>query len=40
LAYGGSASPSYILNEAGINMADPAFWRGGFEVIEGMIGEL
>ncbi len=40
LAYGGSASPSHILSEAGINMADPAFWRGGFEVIEGMIAEL
>jgi oligoendopeptidase F len=40
LTYGGSASPSHILSEAGINMADPDFWRGGFEVIEGMIAEL
>ncbi len=40
LAYGGSASPEHILTEAGINMADPDFWRGGFKVIEGMIAEL
>lgn len=40
LAYGGAASPQHILTEAGINMADPDFWRGGFKVIEGMIAEL
>ena len=40
LAYGGSASPHHILNEAGINIADPDFWRSGFKVIEGMIDEL
>lgn len=40
LAYGGSASPNHILSEAGINMADPGFWRGGFKVIEAMIDEL
>lgn len=40
LAYGGSASPNHILNEAGINMADPDFWRGGFQFINGMINEL
>ncbi|MBN1991394.1 MAG: M3 family oligoendopeptidase [Anaerolineae bacterium] len=40
LAYGGSASPNHILSEAGINMADPEFWRGGFKVIEGMVDEL
>jgi oligoendopeptidase F len=40
LAYGGSASPAQILSEAGINMADPDFWRGGFSVIAGMITEL
>jgi oligoendopeptidase F len=40
LAYGGSASPNQILTEAGVNMADPDFWRGGFKFIEGMIGEL
>lgn len=40
LSYGGSASPDHILKEAGINMADPGFWRSGFKVIEGMIDEL
>lgn len=39
LAYGGSASPNHILTEAGINIADPDFWRGGFRFIEGMINE-
>lgn len=40
LSYGGSASPQHILTEAGINMADAGFWRGGFRVIEQMIDEL
>lgn len=40
LSYGGAASPQHILSEAGINMADPAFWRSGFKVIEGMINQL
>ncbi|HMQ52126.1 MAG TPA: M3 family oligoendopeptidase [Anaerolineae bacterium] len=40
LAYGGSASPDEILKEAGIDMADPDFWGGGFRFIEGMIDEL
>lgn len=40
LAYGGSASPTHILSEAGIDMADPDFWRGGFNFIDGMIDEL
>jgi oligoendopeptidase F len=40
LAYGGSRAPAEILEEAGIDMAAPAFWQGGFDVIEEMIGEL
>ncbi|MCK6625086.1 MAG: M3 family oligoendopeptidase [Anaerolineae bacterium] len=40
LSYGGAASPHHILSEAGIDMADPNFWRSGFKVIEGMIDEL
>lgn len=40
LAHGGAASPQEILEEAGIDMADPAFWQGGFDVISGMIGKL
>jgi oligoendopeptidase F len=40
LAYGGSARPAQILSEAGIDMTDPAFWQGGFDVISDMIDEL
>jgi oligoendopeptidase F len=40
LAYGGSESPAKILEEAGIDMASPAFWQGGFDVIAEMIDEL
>jgi oligoendopeptidase F len=40
LSDGGSQSPARILSEAGIDMADPAFWQGGFDVIAGMIGQL
>jgi oligoendopeptidase F len=40
LAYGGSARPEAILQEAGIDITDPAFWQGGFDVISEMIDEL
>lgn len=40
LAYGGSARPEEILQEAGIDVADPAFWQGGFDVISAMIDDL
>jgi oligoendopeptidase F len=40
LAHGGAARPEEILAEAGIDMRDPAFWRGGFRVVEEMIEEL
>ncbi len=40
LAYGGSARPEAILQEAGIDITDPAFWQGGFDVIREMIDEL
>lgn len=40
LAHGGSARPSQILNEAGIDMSDPLFWQGGFDVISDMIDQL
>jgi oligoendopeptidase F len=40
LAYGGSARPQAILEEAGVDMADPAFWQGGFDVIREMVDEL
>lgn len=40
LAYGGAARPEHILSEAGIDINDPAFWQGGFDVIKDMIDEL
>ncbi len=40
LAYGGSAHPEQILREAGVDMTDPAFWQGGFDVISDFIDEL
>ena len=40
LAYGGSARPQAILEGAGIDMTDPAFWQAGFDVIRDMIDEL
>ena len=40
LAYGGSAQPEQILNEVGIDMTDPDFWQGGFDVIKDLIDEL
>ena len=40
LAYGGSAHPEAILREAGVDIADPAFWQGGFDVIGEMIDQL
>lgn len=39
LAHGGSARPAAILAEAGVDPGDRAFWRGGFEVIRGMVEE-
>ncbi|HEX6199498.1 MAG TPA: M3 family oligoendopeptidase [Thermoanaerobaculia bacterium] len=40
LAHGGAARPQEILAEAGIDMTDADFWRGGFRVVEEMVEEL
>ncbi len=40
LSYGGSESPMKILSEAGLDIASPAFWQAGFDVLAGMIAEL
>jgi oligoendopeptidase F len=40
LSAGGSASPSVILSNAGIDIADPSFWQGGFDVIAEMVEQL
>lgn len=39
LAYGGSARPEEVLQEADIDITDAAFWQGGFDVIRQMIDE-
>jgi oligoendopeptidase F len=40
LAHGGAAAPEVILAEAGVDMRDPGFWRGGFRVVEEMIAQV
>ncbi len=40
LATGGSESPAKVLAQAGIDIYDPAFWQGGFNVIENLVSEL
>lgn len=40
LGYGGSKSPADALGEMGIDIADEAFWQGGFDVARGLIDEL
>ncbi len=40
LGYGGSRSPAEALAEMDIDIADPNFWQGGFDVVRDMITEL
>ena len=40
LASGGSDSPAAILSRAGIDIYSPAFWQGGFDVLDGMVQRL
>lgn len=40
LAWGGSARPEEILTEAGVDIVDPDFWQGGFDVVEELVDEL
>lgn len=40
LAYGGSERTQTILEEAGIDITDPAFWQSGFEIVRQMVDEL
>lgn len=40
LSYGGSQEPVKVLEEAGFDVASPAFWQGGFDVLKEMIDEL
>lgn len=40
LSAGGSAAPATILDRAGIDIKNEAFWQGGFDVVEELIAEL
>lgn len=40
LEHGGSASPDFIVSEAGFDMSSPAFWQGGFDLLGEMLAEL
>jgi oligoendopeptidase F len=40
LEAGGSASPTDICAEAGLDISKPEFWQGGFDVIKGLVEEL
>jgi oligoendopeptidase F len=40
LAYGGSEAPLEVLKEAGLDVARPEFWQGGFDFLEAMLNDL
>lgn len=40
LAAGGSEDPDKVLKEVGMDMADPDFWQGSFDIIKGWVKEL
>jgi oligoendopeptidase F len=40
LSYGGSESPLKVLKEAGLDVARPEFWQGGFDFLEAMLSDL
>jgi oligoendopeptidase F len=40
LAAGGSASPTDILSQAGIDISQAAFWQGGFDVLADLVEQL
>ena len=40
LSYGGSESPTRILQEAGLDITSADFWQSGFDMLEDMITEL
>jgi oligoendopeptidase F len=40
LSAGGSEAPAKILSDVGIDIRDPKFWQGGFDVLSRMVDEL
>ncbi len=39
LKAGGSMTPQELMNKVEVNLADPAFWQGGIDVLEGEVNE-
>jgi len=40
LSTGGSKAPIDLLSEAGIDVSQPAFWQGGFDILKGLVEQL
>jgi oligoendopeptidase F len=40
LAAGGSESPASVLSDAWVDIRQPAFWQGGFDVVDGLVSQL
>jgi oligoendopeptidase F len=40
LAHGGAARPQHVLEEVGVDVTDPEFWRGGLAVVDEMLARL
>jgi oligoendopeptidase F len=40
LEHGGAARPQRVLEEVGVDVTDPEFWRGGLAVVEEMLARL
>jgi oligoendopeptidase F len=40
LSTGGSQAPVELLSEAGVDISQPAFWQGGFDVIDALVHQL
>ncbi len=39
LALGGSLSPQELMARVGVDLSDPQFWQGGFDVLAGLVDE-
>ena len=39
LALGGSLTPQELMEKVGVNLSDPQFWQGGFDVLAGLVDE-
>jgi oligoendopeptidase F len=40
LSAGGSDAPAKVLADAGVDIRQPAFWQGGFDVVDGLVRQL